>query len=143
MPALQVRDFPEDVYLRLKEQAKLDRRSLSQEVVYYVVKGLDEEDRRYVRVGDRMYRETRASWLKHLDDDPEELERRAKKREELFARIKAMGPIEPSDDGFDSARLVRESRAENDRRLIEAASYLTEEEKQAEYEELDRYVRGE
>ena len=142
MPALQVRDFPEDVYLKLKERARLDRRSLSQEAVYLIVKGLNAEDETYVRVGDRIFRETRASWLRHLDDDPEEQERRARKREELFARIDAMEPIETPDD-FDSARLVREGRAERDRQIIESLSYISEEDKREMIADLEAYVRGE
>ena len=143
MPALQVRDFPEDVYQRLKEQAKLDRRSLSQEVIYFIVKGLDARDETYVKGGDRVFRETRASWLRELEEDPEERERRARKRKELFARINAGGPVGSQDDPIDTARLVREGRAERDRQIIESLSFISDEDKRAMYAELDAYVRGE
>lgn len=143
MPALQVRDFPEDVYQQLKERAKLDRRSLSQEVIYLVVKGLNAKDETYVRVGERLFHETRASWLRELDEDPEEREHRARKREALFARIDARGPIGSDDDPIDSARLVREGRAERDWQISESLSSLTTEQKREIRAELDAYVRGE
>lgn len=143
MPALQVRDFPEDVYQQLKERAKLDRRSLSQEAVYLIVKGLNAQDETYAKVGDHVFRESRASWLRALEEDPEERERRAKRRAELFARIDARGPIGSEDDPTDSARLVREGRAERDRQIIESLPSLTPEQKQEIFADLDAYVRGE
>ncbi len=143
MPALQVRDFPEDVYQQLKERAKLDRRSLSQEVIYFIMKGLNAKDETYVKVGDRVFHETRASWLRELDQDPEERARRAKKRAELFARIEAREPIVSEGNPIDSAQLVREGRAERDRQIIESLPSLTPEQKQEIFADLDAYVRGE
>ena len=140
MPALQVRDFPLDVYERLKEQAKRDRRSVSQEVIHFVETCLDDLERTDTfRMHGRTYHETQAAWLRHLEEDPEEIAKRAEKRRRLFEHIRARGPI----DGIDGATLIREGRAERDRQLIEDMSFLTDEQKQEMFAELDAYVRGE
>jgi hypothetical protein len=41
MPLLQVRDVPEHVYRRLAEQAERERRSLAQQALTVLVRGLD------------------------------------------------------------------------------------------------------
>jgi plasmid stability protein len=44
MPTLQVRDLPDDVYYRLTELAKMDNRSLAQETVVVLRRGLGENE---------------------------------------------------------------------------------------------------
>lgn len=39
MPALQVKDFPDDLYAKLKECAARNHRSMSQQTVAYVGRG--------------------------------------------------------------------------------------------------------
>ena len=41
MPTLQVRDVPEHIYRRLVEEAEKERRSLAQQAVAVLAKGLD------------------------------------------------------------------------------------------------------
>jgi len=41
MPAIQVRDVPDHIYRLLAEQAERERRSLAQQVVAVLAKGLD------------------------------------------------------------------------------------------------------
>jgi antitoxin FitA-like protein len=43
MPTLQVRDVPEHIYRRLVREAERDRRSLAQQAVAILAKGLDVE----------------------------------------------------------------------------------------------------
>jgi hypothetical protein len=43
MPTLQVRDVPEHIYRRLAELAERERRSLAQQTVAVLAKGLDVE----------------------------------------------------------------------------------------------------
>jgi hypothetical protein len=43
MPLIQVRDVPEHIYRRLVEQAGRERRSLAQQVVTVLARGLDVE----------------------------------------------------------------------------------------------------
>jgi hypothetical protein len=41
MPAIQVRDVPEEIYRSLTEEAKRERRSLSQQIVVTLARGLE------------------------------------------------------------------------------------------------------
>ena len=43
MPLLQVRDFPGDVYEELKVKARQENRSIAQQAVVFIKKGLNEE----------------------------------------------------------------------------------------------------
>jgi hypothetical protein len=43
MPLIQLRDVPEHIYRRLSEQAKNERRSLSQQTIAVLARGLDVE----------------------------------------------------------------------------------------------------
>jgi hypothetical protein len=43
MPLLQVRDFPQDIYERLKYEAKQQHRSIAQHTIILIKKGLDED----------------------------------------------------------------------------------------------------
>ena len=43
MPTLQVRDLPENIYRLLQEKAKKERRSLSQEAIIALAKGLKKD----------------------------------------------------------------------------------------------------
>ncbi len=46
MPSLQVRDLPEHVYRKLREQAALEHRSIAQETVVLLEKALEMETKR-------------------------------------------------------------------------------------------------
>uniref|UniRef100_B3EMD5 Arc-like DNA binding domain-containing protein n=1 Tax=Chlorobium phaeobacteroides (strain BS1) TaxID=331678 RepID=B3EMD5_CHLPB len=46
MPLLQVKDFPENMYSLLQQQAKAEHRSFSQEIVVTLAKGLNHKARR-------------------------------------------------------------------------------------------------
>ena len=43
MPSLQVRELPDQIYLKLQEEAKKEHRSLAQQAVATLAKGLDLE----------------------------------------------------------------------------------------------------
>jgi hypothetical protein len=43
MPLIQLRDVPEHIYRRLSEQAKTERRSLSQQTIAVLARGLEVE----------------------------------------------------------------------------------------------------
>jgi uncharacterized protein involved in propanediol utilization len=44
MPILQVRDLPQHIYDALREQAKVERRSLAQQAVIVLERGLDVQE---------------------------------------------------------------------------------------------------
>lgn len=93
MPALQVRDFPEDLHDQLKERARRDHRSVSQEVTIAIDEFLAQhpnghETFRYVP----------------KNDDIAERHRR------VFAEIDALPIIEVPDDFPTPEQIVREMR---------------------------------
>ena len=45
MPSLQVRDVPETLFIKLKQAAERDHRSLAQEAVFMLEKGLEIEQK--------------------------------------------------------------------------------------------------
>ena len=121
MPAVQVRDLEQDVYEQLKASAARNKRSISQQVEYYICEGLRNDERRiraqeegeeYDPVwGVRLRKEELPSIPPHLiqrDLTPEE---RARKWEILEARIKALPKIDTT--GLPSpAEMIREDRDE-------------------------------
>jgi plasmid stability protein len=44
MPLLQVRNFPEDIYEKIKLEAKRENRTITQQTVVLIKRGLDKED---------------------------------------------------------------------------------------------------
>ncbi len=61
MPSLQVRDLPENIYLLLREKARKDHRSLAQEAVVALAKGLQTSTSNKIR---------RKQLLRAIVDDP-------------------------------------------------------------------------
>jgi len=80
MPNLQIRDLPEGLYRLLKERAKRERRSLAQEAIIALAKGLQK---------DESPRERRKSLLKEIENN--QIDEKIKER-------------------FDPAALIREDR---------------------------------
>lgn len=122
MPALQVKDFPEDLYEDLKKYAAEDCRSVSQQTLYIL--------REYV-----CFRKTHglvrsALWAEPLVSDlgtARELAERAarvEKRRRIRERIEARGPIEAPEDFPDAAELIRQGREERTDRILEAVGDL-------------------
>ena len=106
MPAVQVRDLDQETYELLKASAARNRRSISQQVEYFIDEGLRMENRRlqaeeageqYDPVwGVRLRRETFPVFAER--PVPRELtpEERIEKRKALFSRIKALPKIDLS-----------------------------------------------
>jgi plasmid stability protein len=49
MPSLQVRDLPEHVYRKLREQAALEHRSIARETIVLLEKALEMETRKKIK----------------------------------------------------------------------------------------------
>ncbi len=95
MPALQVRDFPEELYEQLKEAARREHRSIAQQTIHLVDCGLN----RKIRTTSGEPGETE-----------EEIQARIRRRKKLFAEIAASEPI-IVEEGFPSAvEIIREMR---------------------------------
>lgn len=109
MPALQVRDFPDDLYQEFAACAKREHRSIAQQTIVaaetylrLVEGGVDVTPKPPVPVSSKpLY------WFD--DATEEELQARIAKREAIFARIDARGPV-PGLDAETIVKLVREGR---------------------------------
>ncbi len=126
MPALQVKDFPSDLYEELRECAARQDRSISQQTVHVL--------REYLRA----YRQGggSAGWVvrpaveqsgapahqkSRAEETPEE---RAERRRKVFERIHAMPKIEIPDDFPEPAEIVRQMREDRDDQIVPELSYI-------------------
>lgn len=118
MPALQVKDFPDDLYEELRECAAEECRSVSQQTIY----GL----REFLRMHKAYQSVKNALWaapyITDLLEEEEEQERleRARKRHELLERIRERGPASIPADFPSAAEIIREMREERTRQILEA-----------------------
>ncbi len=81
MPSLQIRELPDPIYIKLKEQAKREARSLSQQAVVTLAKGLG--------IGEKDLKE---------------------RRKEIIEKISRDRIISTADDLPDPAELIRQDR---------------------------------
>ena len=109
MPALQVRDLPQNVYDALSASAERDHRSLAQQTTYILEQYLMGDGRRF-------HAEPRAPLAPSFETD-EEIAARAERKRQVFARIEARGPLRVPDDFPDVVELIREGREERDARI--------------------------
>ena len=106
MPALQVRDFPEDLYEKLKVLAAREHRSVAQQTIVAVEAMVSGEGFGAPAESERRYH------APYLDFDTEaKRAARIKKRQELFERSKAFRLILPPD-APSPAEVVRQGREE-------------------------------
>lgn len=118
MPALQVKDFPPDLYEELRVCAAEDDRSMSQQTVHV----LREYLRARRRIGDR------PGWVvcpvkpeppvERRRTKDEEREARIEHRRKVFERIHALPKIEIPADFPEPAELVRQMREERDDQIV-------------------------
>ena len=100
MASLQVREFPPDLYVRLKERARDEHRSISQQTIVAIQEHLGEG-------ASALVASTQPERCL-AEDAPTET--RIAKRKRLFAELEAM-PKATIPDGFPSpAEIVREMR---------------------------------
>ena len=70
MPLLQVRECPEDIYRRISHVAKNENRTIAQQVVVLLEKGLEQQESnigRRKRLMDRLEKRHIASEIKKID----------------------------------------------------------------------------
>lgn len=112
MPALQVKDFPTDLYEELRVCAQSQDRSISQQTTHILRAYLrtyrwsDDGVERFAQPASR-----RAHGSAPNADTPE---MRAERRRRLLAEIDALPKFEVPDDFPSAAELVREMRDERD-----------------------------
>jgi len=103
MPALQVREMPNQLYEQLKARAELEHRSLAQQTIACLEESLNKPLR---GVGESGY----SPYYVLKFDTEEDRQRRMEKRRQLFERIDKLGGFEVPDDFPSAAELVREDR---------------------------------
>ena len=117
MPALQVRDFPEDLYEKLKEVAAREHRSVAQQTIVAVEAMVSGE---YARAEEEPRRSL------YLDFDTEaKRAARIKKRQELIESARAH-PLVLSSDAPSPVDVVREVREERSRHIGEVLDEIME-----------------
>jgi hypothetical protein len=80
MPLLQVRDFPADIYAEVAFDARAQHRTIAQQIIVLVQKGLEEE------------------------------ESNRERRKQLLAEIKAMPAVSDEVRAMDVVQLIHEGR---------------------------------
>lgn len=96
MPALQVRDFPEDLYEELRACAASEQRSISQQTIVAV----------------RDYLDVRNGRMPSRQRDSGESPSYVQKRERLFDRIHELPPFKVPPDFPEPGELIRQIRDE-------------------------------
>lgn len=112
MPALQVRDLPQDIYDDLKAQAEREHRSLSQQTVVLLQAALhdgDEMPHVAAPAGERKvsYQDALAGWQYPPDETHAE---RIARRKRLFARFEEVPAFDLPDEYASVADMIREDR---------------------------------
>ena len=114
MPALQVRDFPEDLYEKLKEVAAREHRSVAQQTIVAVEAMVSGE---YAHAKEEpRYRDV---------DTEAKRAARIKKRQELFGSAKAH-PLVLPPDAPSPVDVIREAREERSRHIGEVLDEIME-----------------
>ena len=126
MPALQVRDFPDELYEQLKAYAASQHRSVAQQTIVAVEQMLEAADAQHYWDGRELHRLERRS--RDLDYDTEaERAARIEKRKALFAEI-AKNKANYPDDMPSAVEMVHEGRRERDRQISDSLGLPYDEE---------------
>ncbi len=119
MPALQVREFPDDLYERLKACAALEHRSIAQQVVALVEEGLNARSESHYWDGNNLHRLGRASQV--IDFETESAcKSRIGRREALLAEMGVLPKLGDAGDCPSAAELVKRSRGKRGRHVLES-----------------------
>lgn len=122
MPALQVRDFPQPLYDRLKEQAARDHRSMAQQALFYIEGGLNGSHKPNGTTTTTSEQE-RSIYTPHIDTN-EDTQARIKRRKTLFEKINA-SPFTLPPNAPSPAEMLHQARDERDTQMEEVLASLT------------------
>lgn len=130
MPALQVRDFPDELYEQLKECAARNHRSIAQQTIAYVEQGMSREgtEREFqvIRGGKHASGEKPRSIYVPRRDSEEERAARIAKRKAAFEDIKKLPWNGPLPVGDEIVEMIRESREERTNQILENTGFFEE-----------------
>ena len=119
MPALQVREFPEDLYKKLKETAAHEHRSIAQQTIICVERFLQEASARERKIENEgcRHRVTPHSSYQQ-DESTREREARIAKRRETFRRIDAFPKLDLPNGALGPVDIIRGMREERDAQIL-------------------------
>lgn len=119
MPALQVREFPEDLYKKLKETAAHEHRSIAQQTIICVERFLQEASARERKIENEgcRHRVTPHSSYQQ-DESTREREARIAKRRETFRRIDALSKLDLPNGALGPVDIIRGMREERDAQIL-------------------------
>lgn len=126
MPALQVRDFPDDLYEELKDCAERNHRSIAQQTIVAVEEMLERQNGLYFRGGKQLLR---PACPRDLVFDTEA--QRAERIEERKALFKEIGSLQwhgPKPTANEIVELVHGGRRERGRQISDALGLPYDEE---------------
>lgn len=124
MPALQVKDFPADLYEELRECAAAEDRSISQQTVRVLREYLQARRRLGERVGFAVCPVAQEVSAKRSQVEEDERDVRMGRRKKVFERIDALPKFEVPDDFPEPAELVRQMREERDDQIVPELSHV-------------------
>ncbi len=122
MPALQVREFPDELYAKLKDLAALQHRSVAQQTIVAVEQMVDacELDVQNQQAERRVHVVPTQCSYEPISNEPDiERENRIEKRKKLFAEFDAVEWIGPKPSADEMVQMVHEGRDERDARVLE------------------------
>ena len=119
MPALQVREFPDDIYEELKAAAAREHRSIAQQTIICVERFLQEASARERKIENEgcRHRVTPHSSYQQ-DESTREREARIAKRRETFRRIDALSKLDLPNGALGPVDIIRGMREERDTQIL-------------------------
>lgn len=119
MPALQVREFPDDIYEELKAAAAREHRSIAQQTIICVERFLREASARERKIENEgcWHRVTPHSSYQQ-DESTREREARITKRRETFRRIDAFPKLDLPNGALGPVDIIRGMREERDAQIL-------------------------
>ncbi len=119
MPALQVRDFPDDLYEELKVYAASQHRSIAQQTIVAVEQMLQAE-----ATGAPFSAEHKPHYLAF--DTEAERAARIKRKKEVFERIGQLHWNGPKPTAEEIVAVVREGHKERDEAILQSLGFYDE-----------------
>lgn len=116
MPALQVRDFPDELYEELKTYAASQHRSIAQQTIVAVEQMLASNKASHYWDGAELHRVVRPAPSFSFDTEAERAAR-IEKRKALFAEMKKIKWKGPKPTADEIVEMIHEGRRERDRQL--------------------------
>lgn len=113
MPALQVRDFPSDLYEELKLSAEQDHRSIAQQTIALINDSL--RNARAQSTTPAISTHRMPPWIPQ-SESPTQQKERLNRREALLSHLLS-DPVIPSKKSPNPVSIVQESRDERNREL--------------------------